>query len=199
MDRRWLYAGLLVATGIGVARLIRRGPRIDKDTRLLLVGDSLAVGMAPHFRALAKEQRVPFESLAKQGTRIDQWAASRKLAEKLEAFQPTLVLVSLGTNDEYLMGDGGKRQAPHLKALLEKFSRVPHKHDYGLGAEVGWIGPPKLPKKKSNGVIPLLRSTIPETHYFESQKLEIPRGPDKLHPTARGYAGWSGAVWQWIS
>jgi len=35
--------------------------------------------------------------------------------------------------------------------------------------------------------------------YFPSQRLTIPRGADQLHPTARGYAAWAGAIWQWLS
>ncbi len=39
----------------------------------------------------------------------------------------------------------------------------------------------------------------PRYFYFHSEKLEMPRGPDNLHPTARGYAGWAGAIWHWLS
>lgn len=192
MDRRWVYGGLAVAAGVGLVKLIARGPRIEPGkTRLLLVGDSLAVGMKPHFAALAREHRVPFEAQAISGSRIDQWATSKKLAEKLATFHPTLAVVSLGTNDEYLKGDAAKRQRPHLDALLGKLQ--------GAGAEVAWIGPPTLPKPASNGIVPLLQHTVPPTHYFHSETMPIPRGPDKLHPTARGYAGWAGAVWQWLS
>lgn len=192
MDRRWVYGGLAVAAGVGLVKLIARGPRIEPGkTKLLLVGDSLAVGMKPHLAALAKEHRVPFEAQAVSGSRIDQWATSKKLAAKLTLFRPTLAVVSLGTNDEYLKGDAVARQQPHLDALLKKLRAA--------GAEVAWIGPPTLPKPKSNGIVPMLQSAISPSHYFHSEALAIPRGPDKLHPTARGYAGWAGAVWQWLS
>ena len=196
VERRWLYAGLLVAAGAaaGLARAIR-GPKVRPDSRVLVVGDSLAVGLSPSLKALAKEQGVQIESLALSGTRIDQWAGSRKLEEKLAAFRPTLVLVSLGTNDEYLQPQTGGavvgRQRPHLDALLSKIE--------ASGAEVAWIGPPQLPKPQSNGVVAMLQDVIPRSHYFFSEQLEIPRGPDGLHPNVRGYAGWAGTIWHWLS
>jgi lysophospholipase L1-like esterase len=191
VDRRLLYAGLLVAAGVGLVRAFR-GPRIEPgQTRLLLVGDSLAVGLATPMRALAAEANVPFDQISRSGTRIDQWAGSQKLAEKIQNFNPTMVLVSLGTNDEYMGAGAAARQAPHLERLLVALR--------ANQAEVIWIGPPRLPKPSSNGIVPLLRKTIARDHYFPSEKLTIPRGPDGLHPTARGYAGWAGAIWRWLS
>jgi len=192
IDRRWVYAGLVVAAGVGLAKLLPRGPRVRPgETRLMLVGDSLAVGMAPHFACLSKEQKVPFEALAKVSTRIDQWAASQVLSEHVAQFRPTLVIVSLGTNDAYMMGDVAARQAGPLDQLLAKLTAG--------GAEVAWVGPPSLPGKPNAGLLALLRERIASSHYFASDALPIPRGPDQLHPTARGYAGWAGTIWQWLS
>lgn len=188
-----MYAGLGVVAGVGLLRALwpARPRVVSGQTRLLLVGDSLAVGLGPPLRALSKDQSVAFEQLAKESTRIDQWAGSQKLTEKLQVFKPTLVLVSLGTNDEYMTGDAAKRQAPFLEQLLQKLGAA--------GAEVGWIGPPQLPKPASNGITALLQARIQASHYFHSEALQIPRGPDRLHPTLKGYAGWAGMIWQWLS
>lgn len=194
MERRWLYAGLAVAAGVGLTTLIRRGPKITAgQTRLLLIGDSLAVGLGPQLQAIAKDQKVPFDAVAEVGTRIDQWATRADLDQHLAAFKPTLVLVSLGTNDAYMQGDWvvGRQQAA-LQALLAKIK--------ASGAEAVWIGPPTLPLKTSNGIVPMLKATIPSSHYFPSDTaLQLPRGPDGIHPTVAGYAGWAGALWQWLS
>lgn len=191
MDRRLLYAGLLVAAGVGLARAFR-GPRIEPgSTRLLLVGDSLAEGLGPPLQAMANEANVPFSKIVRGGTRIDQWAGSQKLTERIDSFRPTMVLVSLGTNDEYMTGsDVAERQAPHLERLLSRLRSGE--------AEVVWIGPPRLPVS-SKGVVPLIRRTVPKSHYFPSERLTIPRGPDSLHPTLKGYVGWAGAIWRWLS
>jgi lysophospholipase L1-like esterase len=201
MDKRWLYAGLLLMAGVGVIKL-STGPRLRPGLRVLLIGDSLAVGMAPHFQALAKEGKVQFESLALSGSRIDQWAQSAKLQEKLKAFRPELVLISLGTNDEYMQGaDIVARQRAYLEQLLAKFQQYTLDGD-GAPEWVVWIGPPSLPKV-SNGIVAMIRDgaggLLPRYYYYPSDRLEIPRGPDKIHPTARGYAGWAGAIWHWLS
>jgi hypothetical protein len=191
-NRRWIYVGLGLAAGYGLVRLIW-APRLKPgETRLLLVGDSLAVGLAPYFRDMAGRERVVFASLAKVGTRIDQWAVSSDLRELLTSFRPTVVLVSLGTNDEYLQGaDAVERQRTALAKLINLIMTAGPQH-------IIWIGPPSLPKA-SNGIVPMLKATIPSRDYFPSEALTISRGPDGIHPTARGYAGWAGAIWQWLS
>lgn len=191
-ERGWVYAGLGVAAIGGAVGLVRlmRAPRVRPGkSRVFLVGDSLAVGLAPHLKALFNDTGVPFAQLSKSGTRIDQWANSEVLQAKLTEFQPTIILVSLGTNDEYLPGDAIAKQRPYLAALRE---------NVGVHGEVAWIGPPTLPKP-SNGIVGLLKDEIPSSHYFASDQLSIPRGPDKLHPTARGYAAWAGSIWRWLS
>lgn len=191
-SKAWIYAGLGLAAGVSAVGLVRvlTAPRIRPGrTRLFVVGDSMAVGLRPHLAALSQESKIALESLAKEGTRIDQWAHSKVLQDKLTKFQPTLVLVVLGTNDEYLGTGARERQAPYLKDLLANLERT--------GADVVWVGPPAL--ARSSGIRELIRSQVPDSRYFPSDTLQIPRGPDQLHPTARGYAGWAGAIWRWLS
>jgi lysophospholipase L1-like esterase len=191
-NRRWIYVGLGLAAGYGLVRIIW-APRIKPgETRLLVIGDSLAVGLAPYLRDMAGRERIAFASLAKVGTRIDQWADSASLRELLAKFRPTVVLVSLGTNDEYLTGaDAVERQRAAMRRLVALLMTVTPQH-------IIWIGPPTLPKA-TNGIVPMLKAEIPSRDYFPSDQLAIPRGPDGIHPTARGYAGWAGAIWQWLA
>lgn len=149
----------------------------------------MAVGLDPHMRELAGETGVEaYEGHGIVGTRIDQWAASPWLDKELESFQPTLILVSLGTNDEALGDGAADRQELYLDELLEKLA--------DSGAEVVWILPPELPFER-HGVSELIAEKAP--FYFASERLDIPRSPDHLHPTAAGYAGWGGAIWRWLS
>jgi len=159
------------------------------QTRLLVIGDSLAVGLSPPLRDLATSARMAFEATATVGTRIDQWADSAGLGQTLGSFRPSLTLISLGTNDEYLTGtDAVSRQREKVRVLLARIKAA--------GSDYVWIGPPTLPKP-SNGIVSMLRDEIPSSHYYPSDALEIPRGSDGIHPTARGYAGWAGALWRW--
>jgi lysophospholipase L1-like esterase len=188
--RLLIYAGVL-AVGVGTASVALAGPpKLHPGKRVFLLGDSLAVGLSRPLSALAKDNRVAFESMAIQGTRLDQWANNPKLFAAIQKFKPDVILVSLGTNDEYMKLDGGVKQAPHLHTLLAKLKQF---------APVAWIGPPKLPKTGTNGVVPLIMKNVPSSHYFPSHELEIPRAPDKLHPTTAGYAGWAAKIWSWIT
>lgn len=192
MDRRLLYGGLLLtAAGIGLVHVCR-GPKIvPGQSRVLLIGDSLAVGLGPPLRTMARESRIACEVYALSGTRADQWAASSKLDEKLKSFKPTLVLISLGTNDAQMTS------ASAVDTVADAQRRLLAKID-AAGAEVGWIGAPTLPRTPNPRVLAALEAGVADSHYFHSERLDIPRAPDGIHSTPRGYAGWAGAIWRWL-
>jgi lysophospholipase L1-like esterase len=143
-------------------------------------------------RELATEAGVPYLGAGVSGSRIDQWIDSAWMQSSLDQLDPTLVLVSLGTNDAY--SDFSAEQiVEHMRSLL---ARIPEE------AEVVWIGVPGLPatyggRSPKVETLEAIESEAP--YYYESHELEIPRGPDGLHPTAFGYAGWAGALWDWLT
>lgn len=192
-DRAWIYAGLLIVAGVGVVSVLRRGPKLAASSRVLLVGDSLAVGLSAPIGALARDSKVPFEAIGQVGSTIQQWGGvatlNAALRGKLVAFKPTLVLVSLGTNDEYLSADAAAKEKPALEALVALIQQS--------GAELGWIGPPTLPRP-TNGTVAMIQSVVRESAYFHSERFVIPRAGDQLHPTVKGYAGWAGSIWAWL-
>lgn len=193
-NRAWLLAGAALAAVGGAIVFLGRRPKIDADSRILLVGDSLAQGLAPQLRAMAEDEGLPFVALGVQGSLISDWAglvptdSSAALAATLESFRPTLILVSLGTNDEYASASYAASEADDLEALLALVE------EYG---EVVWLGPPELPHEESNGATAMIRQT--GVAYFPSDRLEIPRGGDNLHPTVAGYGSWAGMLWSWLT
>jgi lysophospholipase L1-like esterase len=209
MDRRWILGGLLIAGGIGLARVLTSRPKITHHTRLMLIGSSTAQGLNPHFKQLAAEARIPYLGRGVSGSRIDQWATSQWLDTYLAQFQPTLVLVALGTNDAYMGGDVWAKQSGALQKLLKKLGTFSNKYvndkaglHYSAGAEIAWIGPPTLPeiyagRRPDPAFLEALADAVP--NYYDSTDLNIPRAPDQLHATAAGYAGWAGAVWNWLT
>lgn len=194
--RMWVYAGLALA-GVGVARLLSRGgPKVTKESRVLVLGDSLAVGLGPLIRVLGRDEGITVDHLAKSGSRAQEWAQSPALALKLGQYRPTLVLVSLGTNDTYA-GNAIQTQLPWAQRLAKLLRDA--------GAEVAWIGPPALPNphggmRADEAYLRALRGggVVPDPAYFHSEAMEIPRAPDNLHPSVRGYAGWAAKAWAWL-
>lgn len=182
----WLTAGA-AALWLGL-RPQASGLSAPEPERILLIGDSLAQGLAAPLRLRAQQAQIPFDALGKQSTRIDQWAGSAELAKKLASFRPTLVMVSLGTNDE-AMGPGVvEAQRAALRRLMQQLLDQP-----GL-QNVGWIAPPSLPRQ-SNGIRAMLEEEL-GPQLFHSEKLDIPRQPDKLHPTSQGYVIWADEIWR---
>lgn len=208
MNRSWLLGGLLAVAGVGLVRGLRGARiRLTQNSRILLIGDSMAQGLGPQVKALATDVKLPYLGYGIPGTRIEQWASSAWLDQALVDFQPTIALVSLGTNDAYEQrADLWASKRPAVDALLQKLARFSNRYSndspdlvYGLGAETIWIGPPTLPAVQGgmtldSAFLAELADGVP--NYFDSTTLDIPRGPDNLHPTVKGFAGWAGGVWQ---
>lgn len=187
--RLWIWTGLVLVAGVGLAVSTSAAapPKsvLAPGTRLLLIGDSLAQGLATPLKQITTEARVDLVVDARSGTRIDQWANQPWLASVVASFRPTVILVSLGTNDMKL-ADPSTSQKPFLLKLAATLRST--------GAHVVWIAPPTMPFP-DQGVRALIRTAgVP---VFGSESLTIPRTSDGIHPTAAGYAGFAGSVWRW--
>jgi lysophospholipase L1-like esterase len=187
MDRSWILAGLLLLGGYGLVRMTSQGVRLKPGDRLLLVGDSLAMGLAPHLQALSRDAGHPFQSVAQISTTIEHWSHDALLTSALEQLKPNYVLICLGTNDAY-SSQPLETVKFKLKKLLDKVQAA--------GAVPLWITPPKLPPKARQDVLQLLDAATPNR--FQSRDLALPQ-PDGIHSTPRGYAGWAGAIWAWLT
>jgi len=158
--------------------------------KVLLVGDSLAVGLDSHFAMLG----VPHDKAAVIGTTVQYWASGQGNAALKRALveKPDLVLVSLSANDAFVPKVGnGDIAVRETKSLLQQFKDA--------GAKVAWIGPPSLPpeyngRKPDPRVILGIRETVladPSNRWLDATGLNIPRAADLLHPTAAGYHLWA--------
>jgi hypothetical protein len=124
---------ILAASGTSSARS-PEGTIIAQDSaRVLLVGDSLAVGLAPELTKLADSVGLSFQHAATGGTSVVQWDAW--IADKLTQYRPNIVLVSLGAND-YQRTDPDR-----VRVAIAGF--VGKCHD--AGAQICWIRPPTMP------------------------------------------------------
>jgi hypothetical protein len=187
MDRFWIYAGLLAGVGFGYALLSRSGPRLTRESRVLLIGDSLSVGLHPPLRAMARDAGIPYAHCGQSGARITQFVGQGPLANcvrnQLKSLQPTIAIVVLGTNDEAMH----KSHAPSQLAAAEKLVQQLQQ----AGAEVLWVSPAKQ-FAKSNVVGPLERIA---PHWFDSTHLGVPLADSIGHSTPRGYSGWAAKIW----
>lgn len=182
-----------MAGGYGFVRAISSRPRLSSDSRVLLIGDSMAQGLLPQVKGLATDSEVPYIGAGIPGTTVLQWLGSDWLRRKLLDLKPTHVLIALGTNDAF-SGAAPEVVAERAKTLIQNIQEA--------GAHPIWIGAPSLPEtyagtRPDPAVLQAIKDVAPV--YFSSEEYTIPRGPDSLHPSAAGYAGWAGAIWNWLT
>ena len=163
-------------------------PAVPKGSTVLLIGDSLAVGMSAEFRKIAVKAGYKPVTHAKIGSMTTQWL--KWIKSDLKAHQPKVVVVSLGTNDAAGYANVVKNPKMHaqLVQLIEE-----------SGAFAVWIGPPAISKKrveKIEEVRKIIKEVVPI--YFASEELEI-RLEDGIHANATGYGLWIRSVWHMTS
>lgn len=191
--RLWLYTGLALVAGVGLvsaaskknSKALPSKPTLQPGSKVLLIGDSFAQGLAPPLKQLFTEHGILFLADGRLGTTIAQWAKQPWLDVLLTKGRPDVVLVSLGTNDMKLVDPLLER--PALLVLVDKLKQI--------SGSVVWVTPPSVPFPDRG-----LRSMLTETGVplFHSESLTIQRGPDALHSTISGYAGWAGSLFRWL-
>lgn len=163
-------------------------PAVSPGATVMLLGDSLAVGMEPQFISLARRGGyVPLTHVV-SGTSIFQWI--KWIRSDLERAHPELVVISLGTNDAIIYDR--VRAHSHLYRDLNKIVE-------DSGATIVWLGPPGISPGRVRH-IDATREIIKDaaSHYFEPRRGSVPLGRDGIHSTHVGYNGWMGAAWEWM-
>ena len=168
--------------------------------RVLLIGDSLSVGLAPILESSLRARGVgDFSAIGRGGTNIKQWAQDvgdgARLNEALTTFRPTLVLISLGTNDEatrklsgYENFDVARQRAPHIEQLRNKLS----------GVRSVWLGPPAADKWTADRRFrDLLRATWGDL-YFDTEAVAPRKSTDLVHFSSAGNRTWRDAIVAWL-
>jgi lysophospholipase L1-like esterase len=161
---------------------------IAPPAKVVLVGDSLAEGMSSRFKELARLCGYSRTAFHRRGSTMENW--HNKMEEIVKSAKPSLVVVSLGTNDsiaeEATETDNKKRVRKILGAIRSG------------GSKVLWILPPKLPPafKHQEEVRRTISEELSPDEIFDSQQLSFERSEDGVHATARGYSQWMTSAWE---
>jgi hypothetical protein len=176
-----LAAGLIAAdaTEQPAARpAAESGPVLDPGDVVLVAGDSLAAGLAAPLRTeLHFVYR--FGAASRNGSTAGYWRAA--LAAELARVRPSVVLLSLGTNDA-LSASARKTFAENLRALREACAAA--------RARVVFIEPPSMPFDLS-----VIRDAIRQSGalWVEAPAV-LERAPDDIHLTPKSYAAWAAHI-----
>ena len=158
--------------------------------RILLAGDSMAEGIEMFFKKYCFQNHHTLKVFSWISSTTNSWALKNKLRTLVRQFDPTYVILVLGSN-ELLAKDLTKRQ----EYIEEIISEIPCKNYV-------WIGPPNW--QEDNGLDELLRTCVGSNKYFSSKEiflkepLKSKRGPDKRHPNPEGFRVWTDSVASWI-
>lgn len=171
-------------------RQMQHGEAPTARRRVLLVGDSLAVGLTAPLKTLAHRAGVEVGARARNSTTIDEWARGVELAEGLAQVAPTITAICLGTNDMRTTGIEAKR--PHIRAIVDQV--------LGAGSAVAWVEPPEPMPFPDPGVRALLVDELARRHVrlLRSEGMDLERAPDRIHLTGRGYAAWAAEIADWL-
>jgi lysophospholipase L1-like esterase len=163
-------------------------PVLKPGSTVMLIGDSLASGMSEEFRNLAKKNGYRPVTHSIVGSTTKTWKSL--VVSDLKVHKPSLLVVSLGTNDA-----AGFNDVERNPNVFLEFMRAADSTD----AFVVWIGPPAITSKRLprlDEVRSLIKTVAPI--YFPSEDVELDLF-DGIHTNAVGYRFWIRHIWSWMS
>lgn len=173
-------------------------PQCPPPTRpILLIGDSLAAGLAEPMGQLAEACGiVRFGASATIGSGVSAWDVGRwreALGMAGGQIAGGTVLISLGGNDFHADPVSVRRGIDRLLGFVAD-----------AGARPRWISPPDIPVDDRAGVRSAWRRAIGLGRmrgYYPTEEMagRYPVSGDGIHPTPRGYAELARAIWRWVA
>jgi lysophospholipase L1-like esterase len=163
--------------------------------RVLLAGDSLALGLTAPLSTEAKKYGIELHGDGRTGTTAKQWITGGWLAKDIADASPGMTLISLGTNDA--TGD--------LSHFASDVQTIVDQATSG-GGVIGWIGPPSFAATLKNfpaGNVDKMRQILHDTLsargilIFPTDQHDYPRASDGIHMTPDGYAKWAADIATW--
>ncbi|MBA3766079.1 MAG: Ig-like domain-containing protein [Acidobacteria bacterium] len=152
---------------------------------VLLVGDSMAEGLAPSLQKRVEAAGGRFFGEPWQSSTIIGWEGTGRLRQMIERYQPDIIFISLGSNELEARRPEGR--APLIKQMLAEIGARP----------AFWISPPSW--KQDRGLLSVIAENFQPGHFFNASNLQLPRQTDGKHPTLEGFEQWTELIWKWYA
>lgn len=152
---------------------------------VLLVGDSMAQGLAPFLKRKIEEAGGRFFSEPEQSSTIIWWQGSGRLRALIAKHRPDVVFIALGSNELFTLEP--ETRAPIIRRMVEEIGERP----------AYWIGPPTW--KTGAKLVPVIEENFQAGRFYNSENLNVPRAKDGKHPTLHGYERWVELIWNWYA
>lgn len=160
--------------------------------RVLLIGSSSAVGFGSHLKTLLEQRGIAeFRNIGVGGTTLYQWSdndkeVGRKMEETLASYQPSVVFIFVGTNDE--AGGGAGTRATAIERLHRKLQ----------GTRSIFIGLPPHQNWTMNRPFRDLLARTWGADYFNTEAVNPAKASDGYHLSTAGYRTLSAALSAWL-
>jgi lysophospholipase L1-like esterase len=163
------------------------GP-LPKGLKVLVIGDSFAEALGAGLRRKEGDFGGKAVLRGEKATFIPEWAGPRRGVNVLLLQEkPDLVVIALGGNE--LAMTTPEIRGPKIKELVKLIGETP----------CVWVSPP-LWGNKDNGLLGVIRENSAPCRWFDSNvhSPDLPRGGDKIHPTAEGQVQWATTFLEWV-
>lgn len=152
---------------------------------ILLLGDSMVEGLSRPFADYCAANGHEYNSVCWYSSTSKTWAKTDTLAYFLNKFNPTMVLVSLGGNEQFVRDLDDRER--YVKKIIDVI---------GPDRKLVWIGTPSW--KDDTGINEINRRNAGDDRYFNSKRLNISRAKDHIHPTSAGSVAWMDSIATWM-
>ncbi|MCC6646368.1 MAG: SGNH/GDSL hydrolase family protein [Polyangiaceae bacterium] len=187
---RAVLASLSLAAAATVVSLSPAVSSAPRDTRPLVlhVGDSfVGAGFAPALKSRFDKIGVAYKSTAFTAAYTTTLIRQVKLDSLITTLKPRLVIVTIGANE--LAMPVPEQHAHAVKNITKLISQVP----------CVWALPPRWNDKEA-GILAIMKREAGPCRVHDPAAIErdIPRGPDKIHPSDKGGAMWADHFFKWL-
>lgn len=157
--------------------------------KVLIIGDSMTGWLGQRLQAYGDVNGFEVATVYWDGSTLQKWAETPRLAKVISEFDPDVVFVSLGMNNIF-----ERDPERNLRSSFNKILSTIGDRYYV------WIGPPNWPGKDGGKVlVDWLREKNGEGNFFDSFNLEIQRASKtNIHPTKEGSIFWMEKFLDWI-
>lgn len=159
-------------------------PTDSSSQTILLIGDSMTFNIALRMAQYAKQNGHTLHAVNWDSSNTKIWAESDTLDYFIRKLDPSIVFISLGSNELYFKNPESRR--PFIEAIVEKIGSRPYV----------WIGPPNW--KKDSGINDIIENTVRPKSFFRTDGMELARKRDKIHPTRNATSLWVDSIMRWI-
>ncbi|MCS7188670.1 MAG: hypothetical protein RMJ66_02695 [Bacteroidia bacterium] len=161
---------------------IRRGlHRPDTAVqKVLLVGDSMIEWFRYRLARWCREAGYALYTVIWPSSNLIWWGKSDTLAAFIRQYQPTYVLICVGSNE--LLIPHIHRRKVYLERILGQIGSIPYV----------WIGPPNW--QEDTGINQLISETVGAGRFFDSRRITMERLEDGAHPVPSAAYRWADSV-----